>query len=272
VNFNLVSGIVVGMKSDMTIENGVYAAALTPMHEDFSCDTDELNRHCKELLKRGCEGIVLFGTTGEGASFSVKEKLEVLGKLDIDPAKIIVANGSANVADTVDLVQGAYALGCNKALIGPPSYFKNISEAGVVAFYKEVLKKVDNPAIRILLYHIPQLTGVPITINIIRELQSEQVVGIKESEGNLAFTKEIIRTFPGFKVFVGKESQIVEAMALGASGTICGLANLFPDEILSQKPLPEITKHKHFIASFKAVMQKRHGKAWQKLRPPLSYD
>lgn len=266
------------MKS--AIENGVYAALLTPLLADFSCDNDELVGHAQDLLGRGCQGVVLFGTTGEGASFSNAEKFEALRVLlqhGIDPAKIIVANGSANIPDTAWLMQGCIKLGCNQFLLSPPCFYKNIAEAGVVAYYTHVIERV--PEAKILLYHIPQLTGISITCAIIKaltELFPENIVGIKESEGNPAFIKELINTFPRLKVFVGKEKLLSDAMQEGAAGAICGLANIYPEEIVSlyqQKPcdLPELAKGVHFIVALKAIMQSRRGKSWRLVRPPLIF-
>ncbi len=262
------------------MKNGVWAALLTPMHKDLSCDAAELAFHAKDLLDKGCQGVVLFGTTGEGASFSTSEKLSALRdmlKAGIDPEKIIIANGSSNIPDTVELLQGSISLGCSYALVSPPCFYKNISDEGVISFYRQVIDRTASDKLRLLLYHIPQLTGIPITSAIIKALKSEIVIGIKESEGNLALTREIIKNFPGFKVFVGKEIHLLEAMKHGASGAICGLANLYPNELLSlynqkEVDLPHIEIKRHFIAAFKKIMQERRGTAWISLRPPLTYD
>lgn len=76
-----------------SLVKGVYAAVLTPMNEDFSCNCEALVNHCNDLINRGCKGIVLFGTTGEGPSFSVAERAQVITnviRLGIDPQKIII--------------------------------------------------------------------------------------------------------------------------------------------------------------------------------------
>lgn len=86
------------------LSNGVYVAVLTPMYSDFSCDHKKLASHCFELIKQGCTGVALFGTTGEGPSFSLAERIEVLQTLigeGLDPEKIILANGSSGIRDTV---------------------------------------------------------------------------------------------------------------------------------------------------------------------------
>lgn len=263
----------------MKIEKGVYAALLTPLLADLSCNKNELARHAQDLLHRGCHGVVLFGTTGEGPSFSNAEKVDALNELikqGISPNKIIVANGSANVPDSVALIQDCMGLGCNLFLLSPPCFYKNICEEGVVAYYSQILQRA--PFAQILLYHIPQLTGIPITCAIIHSLKRafpENIVGIKESEGNPAFTKELIHTFRDISVFVGKEKLLTEAMKEGAAGAICGLANLYPEEIISlyeqkSSELPEIAKDVHFIVTFKAIMESRLGKSWRLVRPPLS--
>ncbi|MBS0604566.1 MAG: dihydrodipicolinate synthase family protein [Verrucomicrobia bacterium] len=272
------------------LENGVYAAALTPMHPELSCDTAELADHCNDLLARGCKGVVLFGTTGEGPSFSVKERLNALERViqaGVDPQKIILGNGSANIPDTVELAKGALKNNCRAILIAPPSFFKTVTEEGVIAFYREIIQATADPNLRVLLYHIPQFSGVPITTKIIHALREEFtdiVIGIKESEGNLNLAMEAIRIFPGFKVFVGNEKHIIETVQAGGSGTICGIANLYPELICSlyqqgktanaanpQALLSffEAMKGYPFVPAFKAMMQKKRGSAWHSVRPPL---
>lgn len=277
--------------SKFHISPGIYAAVLTPLHLDLSCNLETFTSHCLDLLHRGCEGIALFGTTGEGASFSVEERWEILRELierGIPAEKIILGNGSSNYVDTLALAQKALVYPIKALLIAPPSFFKDISEEGILAFYRNILQSIDIPHCRVLLYHIPQFSGVPITINIIRTLREEfpsQVIGIKESEGNLPFTKEILQKFPGFQVFVGDESQIAESGSLGGSGSICGMANFCPEILRSLfdqgKKDPHIISQDIqavsnalrpgicFISAFKALLRKKQGDAWISLRPPL---
>ncbi len=273
------------------ISNGVYAAVLTPLHPDLRCDSKTLASHCFELIRRGCTGVALFGTTGEGPSFSLAERIKTLQKLideGLDPKKIILANGSSGIQDTVELGREGLKQGCAALLIAPPSFYKNISDEGVLAFYRTIIKEIDSPNLRILLYHIPQFSGVPISLKVIEVLRNEFpqiVIGIKESEGNLALTKAILERFPGFKVFVGKEKQIIEAVHLGGAGTICGVANLYPEligslyrqgqEAASPNPaaldaLFTALQGLPFIPAAKFVMERREGEIWHTVCPPLS--
>lgn len=269
---------------------GTYAATLMPLKADLSCDCHTLASHCRDLISKGCQGIVLFGTTGEGPSFSQEEKLSILESLltsGLPAKKILVANGSTGFSETVVLAKAALKQGCPAMLIAPPSYYKNVSEEGVIAYYREIIQEVSDPNLRILLYHIPQLTGVPITLPIIKALTKEFpkiVIGMKESEGNLALTKASLKMFPSFQVFVGYENQIIEAVRSGASGSICGLANLYPELIcslytmgkqrLSTNP-PQVGqifdafKSVSFIPAAKAFLERQKGPIWHTLRPPL---
>lgn len=273
------------------VPDGVYAAVLMPFHQNLSCNEQILLQHCLDLIKRGCNGVVLFGTTGEGPSLSLEEKLFILDRIvadgRLDPKKVLLANGSSGILDTVSLAKEGLKKGCAAMLIAPPSFYKNVSDEGVLAFYKDIIQKVSDPNFRVILYHIPQFSGVGISLNTIQALRQEfpeTVIGIKESAGDLALTKAILKAFPGFQVFVGYETQIIESVSLGGSGAICGLANLYPEQISSlfsqgkkaycsnPKEIElffQTLKDLHFISAFKAVMEHRQGAAWHALRPPL---
>lgn len=267
------------------IKKGVYVAALTPLRPNLKIHEKALTKHCLNLLQRGCTGVVLFGTTGEGASFSVKEKIKTLKyviKNGVDPKKLIIGNGSANLQDTSELCAAAVKLNCLTCLLAPPCFYKPVTDEGVIAFYQEVIKHLADHPPKILLYHIPQYTGVPITVNILKTLSNEFpgiVVGVKESEGNLALTEALLKAVPETLLFVGKESQLPEALKLGASGTICGIANLWPELVCSlyqTGSCPELQARVHlmgnlpFIAFCKALMSKEIYRHWNIVRPPLT--
>ncbi|HSW72759.1 MAG TPA: dihydrodipicolinate synthase family protein [Chlamydiales bacterium] len=278
------------MAKEKALPEGIYAAALTPFHPDLSCNVTELYIHCQSLLQRGCQGIVLFGTTGEGPSFSQKERIDILNQMiemEFPAEKILVANGSSGIAETVELAIASLKHGCNTLLIVPPSFYKNIKDDGVISYYREIITKVGNPNLKVILYHIPQYSGISITLNIIRKLMSEfpsNIVGMKESEGNLFFAKAFIDAFPSLQLFVGNERQIIETVNYGGAGAICGIANLYPELMVSLydqgkiglSPNPpqleavfEALKDIPFIAAAKSFMEKEIGEEWQTLRPPL---
>lgn len=267
-----------------TAFRGVYAAAATPMDSDLKCNYEELALHYQDLIAKGCTGMILFGTTGEGPSFSVEERkkaLQAVIALGVDPSRCMVGVACCAIAEAVDLIQCAERWHYSAAMIVPPFYFKGVGDAGVIAYYREVLRKA--PGIKVLLYHIPQLSGVPITLPIIQALLDEfpdRVFGIKESEGNLDLTRAILKQHPGFKVFVGNETQIKEAVEAGAAGAISGLANIFPELICSlyqgqgrqedvKRILGALQGYSLFPA-IKGLIAAQKGTSWHTMRPPLT--
>ncbi len=271
--------------------SGVYAASLTPMHPDYSCDYEAFAAHCQDLIQRGCSGVLLFGTSGEGTLFSVQERkgaIRALIERGVSPHKVLVGIGCSAIKDAVDLAVTAVDYGCAGVLIAPPFFYKDVEDAGVVAFYREVILRIGRPELKVLLYHIPKYSGVSITLNIIRSLREEfpdQVIGLKESDGNLAFASDVISQFPGFKVFVGKEVQISEAVRKGAVGVISGLVNVYPELICSlykygkdhRKPdyngdlkgIVEVLSEYPIFPAIKSLVEAKKGLSWHLLRPPL---
>lgn len=270
---------------------GVIGAPLTPLDEKLRCDIPAMVSHCKDLIARGCSGIVLFGTTGEGTSFSTSEKREALKALiqsGLQSEKLILTVNCCSIPDALELAREGVDQKCAALLVMPPFYYKHIQESGIVAFYRELISRLHFPSLKIILYHIPQMTGVPFTLEIVKKLQKEfpnEIVGLKESEGNFPLTTDILKQLPDFKLFVGHETQLVEAVKKGGAGCIAGMTNLFPELLISlyqygkngsgkneQDKIEEIRKFfepYHFISALKSVMQKTKGGTWKIIRPPL---
>ena len=269
------------------LPTGVYAATLIPLFEDLTIDHEELASHSFDLVNRGCRGIALFGTTGEGPSFSLKERLsglEALLSKGFDPKKIILVNGSSGISDTVELARAVLKHGCAALLAAPPCYYKHVAEEGVIAYYEAIIERAADPKLPLLLYHYPQLTGVPITLPIIDSLRTKfphAVIGLKESGGDLDFTRSILARFPNFQVFVGNELQIIEACRCGGAGSICGMGNLYPEWVSSLYEEPATARVEElrtlfqalkgipFIPAAKAIMEQRRGPKWHAICPPL---
>lgn len=276
------------MSKSVDFFSGVFPAALTPIKHDYRCDEEELARHCCDLMNRGCKGVVLFGTTGEGPSFSIEEReicLKKIFQLGLDPQRTILMINCCALQDAKRLARLADDYQCAAVLLAPPFFFRSVEEAGVVSFFREVIRGISS---RVLLYHIPQYTGVPITLNMIRLLQAEfpeKIIGMKDSEGNITQVKDILREFPKFKIFIGNESQISEAVQLGAAGAISGVANAYPELISSlydfgKDPLKsnknqviqriiEIIQRYPIFPAIKCLVENQKGAAWHYLRPPL---
>lgn len=276
-----------------TTKAQLHVAVPTPLNSGLNPDIGRLQGHCAALLAEGCDGVALFGTSGEGPSFTVEERIAVLEALlvgGLDPRRIIVGTGCAALPDTVRLTRHAAAAGCAGQLVVPPFFFGQVTDEGVYAAYARILEHsaAENP--RVLLYHIPAVSGVALGLEIIEKLARafpDLVVAVKDSSGDWDYTAKLIERRGSLDVLVGNEPDIARALAAGGGGTICGLANVVPALLrrLCDDPAgPEggrlqaaITAlasgfdRRPVIPALKALMAVATGDAdWNRLRPPLS--
>ena len=125
--------------------SGVIAPVLTPFGEDGAPDLDRFVEHCEWLMEDGCTALAPFGTTSEGNSIGLDERMEMLEELvdaGIDPKKLMPGTGTCSVADAIILTEHAVDLGCGGVLMLPPFYYKNPSEEGLFRFFAEVIEEV----------------------------------------------------------------------------------------------------------------------------------
>ncbi len=213
---------------------GLFCAIATPLGSDGRVNREAFQSHAAWLLAQGCDGIAPFGTTGEGPSFAVSERktgLEYLLQQGIDPKRIVAGAGAAAVSDAIDLGRHALSLGVTQLLMLPPFYFKELSDDDLYGAFARIIDGIGASRLRLVLYHIPQVTQVPLTVNAIARLAADYpaaVAGIKDSAANLEHTLMLIRRFPSIRVFCGAEQHLPDVLQAGGAGTICGLANLVP--------------------------------------------
>src|SRR6266545_1611608 len=168
---------------------GVFAAVLTPFDDTGAPDSATLALHCRWLLTNGCDGLSILGTTGEGNSLTVDERLRLMEKLVEDgiPAQVLLpGTGCCAVPDSVRLTARAVHLGVSGVLLLPPFYYKSVSEEGVFAAIGEVIERVGDPRLRVYLYHFPQMTAVPFGPALIERLRArypDTIAGMKDSSG-----------------------------------------------------------------------------------------
>jgi 4-hydroxy-tetrahydrodipicolinate synthase len=154
--------------------------------------------------------------------------LEALVAGGIDPAHLIPGTGLTNLPDTVRLTRHAVQLGCAGAMVLPPFYYKNVSADGLHAYFARLIEEVGDDRFRLYLYHIPQVAGVGIPVEVVARLRHdfpEIVAGIKDSSGNWDNTRALL-AIDGLIVYPGSELSVLDAMALGAPGCISATANL----------------------------------------------
>jgi len=211
---------------------GVFVPALTPFTADLSVDRGRFSAHCAWLLRQGAAGLAVFGTTSEANSLSNIERMRLLDQLvdeGIAPGVLMPGTGCCALPDTVTLTQHAVDHGALGVLLLPPFYYKNVSDDGVYASIAEVVERVGDARLRVYLYHIPPMAGVGFSLAVIDRLLKAFpgiVVGLKDSSGDWNNTEALLRTFPGFEVFPGSETYLLDALRLGGAGCISATANV----------------------------------------------
>jgi 4-hydroxy-tetrahydrodipicolinate synthase len=208
-----------------------------PFGKDLSVDARKLIRQCKWLLTQNV-GIAVFGTNSEANSLSVDEKIELLDQLidaGIDPSRLMPGTGLCALPDTVRLTEHVARLGCAGALMLPPFYYKGVSEDGLYRSYAEVIGRVASDRLKIYLYHIPPISQIAISVDLIERLVNdfpETVVGIKDSSGDWSNTKTMLEAgWDDFRIFAGSESFLLQTMRGGGAGCISATANINPRAI-----------------------------------------
>ena len=214
---------------------GVIAPNLTPFNADLTIAEDLYLDHAAWLIDQGCAGLAPFGTTGEALSIGIDERLALLEKLcaRVDPARIIPGTGLTSLPDTVRLTRHAVDMGCAGAMTLPPFYFKGVPDDGLYDYFAWLIREVDRPALKVYLYHIPQVAGVGIPPAVAARLHADfpdVVVGIKDSSGDWSNTEKLL-AIPDLIVYPAQETTLVEGDRLGAAGCISATANLNPANI-----------------------------------------
>lgn len=216
---------------------GVYCAAATPLKADGTPDLALFGAHSKALLDEGCHGIAMLGSTGEANSFGLNERMALLeAALDggTPPEALLPGTSSCSVTDAVTLTRHAVDLGVKGVVLLPPFYYTAFSDESLFRFYAEIIEKTGSDRLRVVLYHIPMLTGVPISHNLIEMLLREFpdiVVGIKDSDGKIGNMHEIAARFPGFAVLAGADPLLLPLLEGGGAGCITASSNLVAPEL-----------------------------------------
>lgn len=213
---------------------GLWPALLTPVDAHGALDSTRLAAHAHRMLDAGSDGVTLFGTTGEGPAFTVAERqaeLENLLASGVRADQIICTITATALGDAIALGRHALGLGVTRQMLMPPFYYNQPRDDGVVAAYTQVIHGIDHADLRLLLYHFPAMSTYGFSHAAISELirrHPRQVVGIKDSSGDLAHALALAHAFPDFAVLVGAEPHVAPVMLVGGAGSVNGLANVAP--------------------------------------------
>jgi 4-hydroxy-tetrahydrodipicolinate synthase len=210
------------MTSDL---GSILTAMVTPFDADGAIDEPAAVRLMHQLVDRGCDGLVICGTTGEASTLTDEEQLKMV-ELAVeemrDRATIVAGVGSNDTRHAVHLTERATELGADAMLAVNP-YYNKPSRRGIVRHFQEVDRATDRP---IILYNIPQRTASDMPNDLLAELaQLEHVFAVKQA--NPANLEKI----DGLRIYAGNDDLLADVLDLGEPGGILVASHLFVEEM-----------------------------------------
>ncbi len=273
---------------------GIWPAVLTPLDANLNINIPAFATHARSLLDAGCVGVTPFGTTGEGPSFSVAERIAAIDGLmagGVPAGRILVSTSCAALPDVIALTRHAVQAGAFGVLLLPPFFLKGVPDQGVIDFYRQVIDRVADDRLRMVLYHIPQISGVGLSHHVVDTLvrsYPQTIIGIKDSGGQQDVSLAFAKTFmPPLQVWVGNEPDLQTLASLGAVGAVSGVGNVMPrllQRLVAEFDGPNAARDqarvKAFIeilvdgwgmtAAFKGIMSLlNNDPGWRHVRAPL---
>ncbi|AKB84703.1 4-hydroxy-tetrahydrodipicolinate synthase [Methanococcoides methylutens] len=211
---------------------GVLPAIITPFTKADTIDKTGLQQNIEFVENGGVSGIAACGTTGESATLSTAEHMELID-IAVDCAKvpILAGTGSNNTAEAIELTKHAEDAGAAGALVISP-YYNKPNNTGLIAHFKAIADAVDMP---IVLYNVPSRTGQDMPLEVIFELAKvDNILAIKEASGNLDKVSQIIENTmdEDFNVISGEDGLTMPIVGLGGTGVISVVANVVPEKMV----------------------------------------
>ena len=234
----------------MKARRGIYAASISPFEEGGDLSAGKLITYCKYLLTDGgCDGVAPLGTMGEGTSIGMADRLALQGAFSdakIASDRVIFGTGAPALGDCIALTKAACEAGFMNVLVLPPYYYKNPSDDGLYAHYANLINGVGSNDLRVYLYHFPQMSAVPLSVDLVLRLKSDfgaLIAGLKDSSGDFAQSAAFIEATGGvdadFDVYPSSETMLWDGLALGSAGIISGSTNAFGSYAQAALQAPE---------------------------------
>ena len=225
---------------------GIFPALTTPFAADGSVSLADLKHNIQLYNRTSLAGYVVIGSTGESVLLSRAEADAILATVKEAAArgkKLIAGTGAESTAETIERTKRAAEIGYDAALVKTPYYYKPVYKPEVlIAHYRRV---ADASRIPVLLYSVPQFTGIALEAPEVAALaEHPNIIGIKESSGNVQRAEEIIvATPPDFQILVGSAATIYPSLMLGARGGILALASALPEKCVELYELARAGQH-----------------------------
>jgi 4-hydroxy-tetrahydrodipicolinate synthase len=280
---------------------GVYCAAVTPLKADFSPDLEAIPSLLGFLAGRGCHGVLLLGSTGEGPSFSPEERIGILRSAtqdrEIRPPvmggefKLLAGTGTPSLTETISLTHSAFDLGYDGVVVLPPFYYRKATDEGLFRYFSELIHKAVPQDGFLLGYHFPGAAGIGFSTDLLERLKDafpHQFAGIKDSSHDADFARKLGERFGSdLLVLTGTDSYLQLALENQAGGCITAPANLIsPDlrqvweafqgggnvsslQVRVTQIRQMLEKYPPFPPTLKALLSNLHGFPHWPVRPPL---
>jgi len=271
--------------------SGVYTALATPL-KDGRADLDRLQKHIRVLARDGVDGLLVNGTTGEGQSFDLAERAEMIAacRETAPDLKIMAGTGCAALTDTISATRQAFELGADCVLIVPPFFFRAVGVDGLLEYFKRVYAEAVPAGRKALLYHIPQVSGVPVSFELLDRLQDivgDRLGGVKDSSGDVDNLVGLCDRYPHMDIFSGLDDFLLDDLEHGGAGCITAESNILavPAKQLEKtffaggdaKPFKKLLTealvflpYASFSSAIKGLLAARyHDDGWFTVRPPL---
>jgi 4-hydroxy-tetrahydrodipicolinate synthase len=208
----------------------VLTAMVTPFAADGELDLDTAGKLAHQLVERGCDGLVVNGTTGESPTTTDVEKMDLVRAVVQavgDRAAVVAGAGTYDTAHSVQLARQAAQAGAHGLLVVTP-YYSRPPQAGLVAHFTAVADATDLP---VMLYDIPPRSVVPITReSLYRLAEHPRIVAVKDATGDLGAGAEIIAS-TDLAYYCGDDALNLPWLSVGAVGFVSVIGNVVPDRL-----------------------------------------
>jgi 4-hydroxy-2-oxoglutarate aldolase len=220
-------------KGVKTMKLGGVMPPITTPFQNGEVTLDKLKENFKKWNQTGLSGYLVLGSNGEAVYLNEKEKIKVIetSRESIPKTKImLVGTGMESTQETIRFTNQAAKIGADCALVVTPSYFKGSMKPQIL--YDHFISVAESSQIGILLYNVPQFTGINMESDLVAKLsEHSNIVGIKDSSGNIEQLSQIVHLSKnGFAIFVGSAPVFFPALCIGAVGGILAVANAVPQE------------------------------------------
>jgi len=234
---------------------GILPPVATPFVDD-EVDLAAMRANCERWMRTGLRGLLLLGTNGEAPLIRDEEAVRLVAaarEAVPEDRVLLVGTGRQATRDVIALSRAVAREGADAVLVLTPSVYRNqLTPGALVAHYRAI---ADGSPVPVVLYNMPQATGITLTPAIVQELASHpNIAGIKESSGDVAVVADLVgRAAPGFPVVVGAAPSLYASLMVGAAGGIVAIANVVPELCVRLWQLARASRHEEALDLQRAI-------------------